>query len=93
MSALPIDLEAFDAAIEAGDRVRLRQLAHRLCSACHQLDEESAVAALRAVEALGTAEGAGSDAVAQGLCAAARGELVAALSRAEAFASRHGSLV
>ncbi|MDM0037071.1 ATP-binding protein [Variovorax sp. J22P271] len=83
------DLEAFDAAVEAGDHVRLRQLAHRLCSACHQLDEAKAVRALRAVEGLALAEGAGLDADATALCAMARGELVAALARAEAFARAH----
>jgi PAS domain S-box-containing protein len=85
------DLEAMDGAAEAGDQVRLRQLAHRLCSACQQLDEAKAVGAMRAVESLDPAEGVDPDAAAAGLYAAARSELVAVLARAEAFIQRQAA--
>jgi HPt (histidine-containing phosphotransfer) domain-containing protein len=85
------DLKAMDGAAEAGDQVRLRQLAHRLCSACQQLDEAKAVGAMRAVESLDPAEGVDPDAAAAGLYAAARSELVAVLARAEAFIQRQAA--
>ena len=85
------DLEALDCAAGTADRIRLRQLAHRLCSACHQLDEVKAVRDLRAVESLEAAEGAELDAVAAALYATARSELAAVLSRADAFMRAHGA--
>ena len=85
------DLKAMDRAAEAGDLVRLRQLAHRLCSACHQLGEANAVSAMRAVEAVEVAEGPGSDSEPAGLYAAARSELLSALARATEFIRLHGA--
>lgn len=44
------DLEKMDRAAGADDYIGLRKLAHRLCSACQQLDERNAVDAFRTVE-------------------------------------------
>lgn len=91
VTATTQDLAAMDAAAEARDGVRLRQLAHRLCSACHQLDEAKAVGAMRAVESLEAAEGAELDEAAAALNAGARSELLSVLSRADAFIGLHGA--
>jgi len=78
------DLKAMDNAAEDRDDTRLRQVAHRLSSACHQLDELEAVAALKAVE---------QAAAPQGLYVAARDEVAAVLARATVFARLHGAPV
>ncbi|MEJ8815936.1 ATP-binding protein [Variovorax ureilyticus] len=75
------DMRAMDRAAAAFDHVALRQLAHRLRSACHQLDEDAAVRALQAVEH------SDSDPQTLALYPNARGELVSVLRRATAFAS------
>jgi PAS domain S-box-containing protein len=83
------DLQAMDRAAEADDQARLRQLAHRLCSACNQLEEAQSVLALRAVERAGPADGAEGRRGLLALYAQARAELAAALARASEFMHRH----
>jgi len=96
VSATTIDLEAMDRAAAQGDQVRLRQLAHRLCSACHQLGEDQAVADMRALERLdvntqGAEGGAPELAVARAHFDTARQELLAVLARAGDFIRVNGS--
>jgi signal transduction histidine kinase len=74
------DMAALDRAAEAADARTLGQLAHRMSSACHQLDEDDAVGALRTVERLAQSE------TLHAAYRAARGELDAVMSRARAFA-------
>lgn len=92
------DLEAMDRVAENGDRVRLRQLAHRFCSACHQLGEAQAVADMRALEMLEMldadsrgVDGNDPEAVARTLFATARRELLAVLVRAADFIRMNGA--
>jgi len=96
VSATTIDLEAMDRAAAQGDQVRLRQLAHRLCSACHQLGEDQAVADMRALERLDVntqgAEGSAAElAAARAHFDTARQELLAVLARAGDFIRVNGS--
>ena len=83
VAATEKDIEAMERAAAAADHVVLRQLAHRLSSACHQLDEDEAVRALQAVE--------NSDPESQALALypAARTAVAALMQRARDFASRH----
>ena len=78
------DVKAMDRAADAGDLVTLRQMAHRLASACQQLDETEAVTAMRAIESL---EGGGGSVVDTGraLYGPAREELNSVLARASDF--------
>ena len=85
VSATQDDLKAMDRAAAAADAPALRQLAHRLSSACHQLDEDPAVRALQAVEQLAQAPGPLQPQALQAW-GAARAALEAVLARARAFA-------
>lgn len=68
------DLQALDRAAEAGDLTVLRQLAHRVGSACRQLDETKAVASLQTMERL--------EKIDQAVIAVARRDTASALARA-----------
>jgi CheY-like chemotaxis protein len=84
------DVKAMDRASEAGDPASLQKMAHRLCSACNQLDERNAVLAFRAVE---HAEAQGETELLEAtrrLYTVARRELEAVLSRASGFVRDHG---
>jgi CheY-like chemotaxis protein/HPt (histidine-containing phosphotransfer) domain-containing protein len=83
------DLRAMDRAHEAGDHAALRQLAHRLSSACHQLDETEAVARLQAIERLEQADGASLKDTIRDLYALARQHVSSVLSRASEFTRVH----
>jgi CheY-like chemotaxis protein/HPt (histidine-containing phosphotransfer) domain-containing protein len=85
VSATEEDMKAMDRAAEAADPVALRQLAHRMTSACHQLDEDDAVSAFRTVEHQAQAPGALQP---QTLAAyrAARSQLESVMLRAQDFA-------
>ncbi|SCK61739.1 PAS domain S-box-containing protein [Variovorax sp. HW608] len=83
VTATEKDLQAMDRAAAAADHAVLRQLAHRLSSACHQLDEDQAVRAFQAVE------NGDSDPTALALYPAARSELANVMQRAKAFAGMH----
>jgi CheY-like chemotaxis protein len=76
------DMAALDRAVEAADARALGQWAHRMSSACHQLDEHDAVDALQTVERLSQAE---EDGALHEAYRAARRELEAVMSRARAF--------
>jgi HPt (histidine-containing phosphotransfer) domain-containing protein len=89
VAATTEDLRAMDRAAQADDRTRLRQLAHRLCSACNQLDEARSVNALRAIEKTESAGAVDARNGLQALYAAARAELTAALARAADFMRQH----
>ncbi|WP_431276935.1 response regulator [Variovorax ureilyticus] len=77
------DLQAMDRAAAAADPAVLRQLAHRLSSACHQLDEDETVRAFQAVE------NGHSDQLALALYPPARQALQSVMQRATAFAGMH----
>jgi DNA-binding response OmpR family regulator len=83
VTATERDLQAMDRAAAAADPRVLRQLAHRMSSACHQLDEDEAVRAFQAVE------NGDSDPTALALYPSARRELAAVMQRATAFAGLH----
>ncbi|MDN8616248.1 PAS domain-containing hybrid sensor histidine kinase/response regulator [Variovorax ginsengisoli] len=83
------DLKAMDLAADADDSQQLKQLAHRLSSACHQLDETRATAALKAIERQVRAGAAGLAADVRALHAATRLELAEVLARASAFVRTH----
>lgn len=79
------DLEAMDRAFESRHYLELQQLAHRVTSACLQLDEMTAVAALRAIEYLPDVERTAMEKAACTLLAIAKSELSAVLVRASDF--------
>jgi hypothetical protein len=81
------DLKAMDRAVESRHYLELQQLAHRVTSACLQLDEMTAVAALQAIEYLPEVERTGVEKVVRTLLAIAKSELSAALVRASDFHS------
>ncbi|WP_157731191.1 ATP-binding protein [Variovorax sp. HW608] len=83
VTATERDLQAMDRAAAAADHAVLRQLAHRLSSACHQLDEDEAVRAFQAVE------NGDSDPTALALYPPARRELASVMLRATAFVAWH----
>ncbi|WP_143045016.1 ATP-binding protein [Variovorax sp. YR216] len=80
VTATEEDMKAMDRAAAAFDHAALRQLAHRMRSACHQLDEDAAVRAFEAVE------NSDSDSRILALYRDARAELVSVMRRAAAFA-------
>ncbi|MDM0074982.1 ATP-binding protein [Variovorax sp. J2P1-59] len=82
------DLDAMDRATEVCDHVTLRQLAHRLSSACHQLDETKAVTLLQVIEQLEETGGAVVLAPVRALYVMARQEVASALARASEFIDR-----
>ncbi|MGJ7511117.1 ATP-binding protein [Variovorax sp. GT1P44] len=82
------DLKAMDRAYEAGDHAALRQLAHRLSSACHQLDEVEAVARLQAIERLEGTDDASKDRIGD-LYGVAKDDVSSVLSRASEFTRLH----
>jgi PAS domain S-box-containing protein len=71
------DLQAIDRATRTGNLASLRHLAHRLSSACRQLDESTAVDSLQAMERLQEIDPA--------VVAVARRDLASALARAARF--------
>ncbi|MGO4396511.1 ATP-binding protein [Variovorax sp. M-6] len=90
VAATEQDLKSMDQAAESGDHLRLRQLAHRLSSACHQLGETKVVGALQAIERSEEAEGIGPKDALLGLYRSARDELVSVLERASEFIRLQG---
>lgn len=84
------DLKSMDQAIESGDHLRLRQLAHRLSSACHQLDEAKVVGALQAIERWVEVDGIDPKESIRALYRSARDELVSVLGRASDFVGLQG---
>ena len=90
VAATEEDLKAMDQAAADKDLPRLRQLAHRLSSACHQLDEAKAVSALRAVERQAEADGPDPEKAVLALYGPTREALVSVLARASAFVRTHG---
>jgi CheY-like chemotaxis protein len=78
------DLRAMAQAAEADDLGQLQGLAHRMRSACHQLDEPEAVAALEALESIDDRD-AGALTRARVLHQPAHDAVTAALARARNF--------
>ncbi|MBB3180638.1 ATP-binding protein [Variovorax sp. Sphag1AA] len=83
VAATEKDMQAMERAADAANHTVLRQLAHRMSSACHQLDEDEAVRAFKAVE------DSDSDATSLALYPTARAELASVMQRATAFAGMH----
>ncbi len=84
------DLKALDEAMAERDCPRLQQLAHRLASACQQLDEQPAVSALRMMECLIDADDLGLEDAVRDRYPLLRNLLAAVLARAADFVRRHG---
>ncbi|MDM0074994.1 ATP-binding protein [Variovorax sp. J2P1-59] len=89
VAATSEDVKAMDRAFEAGDHAALRQLAHRLSSACHQLGETGTVTRLRAIEHLEDADNARLQDKLGELYGSARKDLSAVLGRASDFTRTH----
>lgn len=85
VAATEEDMKAMDRAAEADDYIKLRKLAHRLSSACHQLDEDDAVTAFQAVEHMRADDEAQLRMATREAYRSARDELVAVLARAAEF--------
>lgn len=79
VAATEKDMQAMERAAAAANHAVLRQLAHRMSSACHQLDEDEAVRAFKAVE------DSDSDETSLALYPTARAELASVLQRVKAF--------
>ncbi|MDM0012239.1 ATP-binding protein [Variovorax sp. J22P168] len=91
VQATRADLSAMDDAAGKRDWHKLGQWAHRLSSACFQLDEAAAVSAFKAVERMAQDEGNETEAPALAAhYAAAREELMAVLARADAYMLAQG---
>jgi CheY-like chemotaxis protein len=84
------DVKAMDRAAEAGATATLQKMAHRLSSACNQLDENDAVQAFRAVEHAEAGGDAELQQATRRLYGVARHELDAVLGRASDFIRAHG---
>ncbi|SEA98374.1 ATP-binding protein [Variovorax sp. YR216] len=85
VAATETDMDAMDRAAAAADHAALRQLAHRMCSACHQLDESDAVRAFRVVEHQEADDDAQLQRQTLEAYQAARQELDSVMRRAHAF--------
>ena len=83
------DLAALQSAERAEDFPTLQTLAHRMRSACEQLDEHAAVAALKAIEFLAQSGAPAHKATVLALCHQVREMLEPALDRARAFVRMH----
>ncbi|MBB3182319.1 PAS domain S-box-containing protein [Variovorax sp. Sphag1AA] len=79
VAATEKDMQAMERAADAANHTVLRQLAHRMSSACHQLDEDEAVRAFKAVE------DSDSDETSLALYPTARAEVASVMQRATAF--------
>ncbi|MDM0106175.1 ATP-binding protein [Variovorax sp. J22R24] len=88
VAATSEDLKAMDRAFEAGDHAVLRQLAHRLSSACHQLGESGTVTRLRAIEHMEEPDDSRRTDALRQLYDAARKDLSSVLERASDFTRR-----
>jgi len=85
VNATQVDLQAMDRAAEDDDHPALRQLAHRLASACHQLDEHALVDALRGLERLIDEDDIGLEQAVAERYPSLRALLAKALARASEF--------
>ena len=89
VEATQVDLKALDEAMADQDCPRLQALAHRLASACQQLDEQPAVSALRMMECLIDADDLGLEEAVRERFPLLRSLLAAVLARASDFVRRH----
>jgi CheY-like chemotaxis protein len=89
VAATEEDMKAMDRAAEADDYVMLQKLAHRLSSACHQLDEDDAVTAFKNVEHLRADDEAEPKRATREAYREARDELESVLARAAEFTRLH----
>ena len=83
------DMAALQRAEQAEDVSVLQQLAHCMRSACEQLDEYAAVAALKAIESLAQSSTPEHKATVLALCHQIRQMLDPVLFRARAFVRMH----
>ena len=89
VAATEEDLRAMDRAAEADDYITLQKLAHRLSSACYQLDEDDAVTAFQTLENLRADDATQLRRATRDAYRPARDELDSVLARAAEFTHSH----